>query len=176
MGMASPFSLLVEHERAGRQKATTPIVHLGGRRSENAQPVPIGVDANERGAEAHPSATPTLQLVHDILQILHRPGKAIDPIHDQRVACAQEVEQDPQFCARSAIASRFLFRPDRLAPRQALAWDAGSLRSITASAGLSLGDRFCLALCKRLGASAYTADKVWRDIAGEVGVKVVVIR
>lgn len=57
-----------------------------------------------------------------------------------------------------------------------LAWEAGSLRAVTASAGLSLGDRFCLALTKRLGVAAYTADKVWRDIAGEVGVKVVVIR
>jgi len=63
-----------------------------------------------------------------------------------------------------------------VAADDALAWDAGSLRSVTATAGLSLGDRFCLAFCKRLGASAYTADKVWRDIASEVGVKVVVIR
>ena len=57
-----------------------------------------------------------------------------------------------------------------------LAWEAGNLRAVTRSAGLSLGDRFCLALTKRLGVAAYTADKVWRDIAGEVGVKVVVIR
>lgn len=58
----------------------------------------------------------------------------------------------------------------------ALAWEAGNLRSVTASAGLSLGDRFCLALAKRVGASAYTADKAWKDIAGEAGAKVVVIR
>ena len=58
----------------------------------------------------------------------------------------------------------------------ALAWDAGSLRSVTASAGLSLGDRFCLALAKRLGMTTYTADKAWRDIASEAGVKVVLVR
>ena len=58
----------------------------------------------------------------------------------------------------------------------ALAWDAGNLRSVTASAGLSLGDRFCLALAKRLGAPAFTADKAWKDIAGDAGTKVVVIR
>ncbi len=58
----------------------------------------------------------------------------------------------------------------------ALAWDAGILRSVTASAGLSLGDRFCLALAKRLGAPAFTADKAWKDIAGDAGTKVVVIR
>ena len=57
-----------------------------------------------------------------------------------------------------------------------LAWEAGGLRSVTASAGLSLGDRFCLALAKRVGAPAYTADKAWRDIAGDAGAKVVVIR
>jgi ribonuclease VapC len=58
----------------------------------------------------------------------------------------------------------------------ALAWEAGGLRSVTASAGLSLGDRFCLALAKQLGAPAYTADKVWKDIAGDAGAKVIVIR
>jgi PIN domain nuclease of toxin-antitoxin system len=58
----------------------------------------------------------------------------------------------------------------------ALAWEAGGLRSVTASAGLSLGDRFCLALAKRLGVAAYTANKAWRDIAGDAGAKVVIIR
>lgn len=63
-----------------------------------------------------------------------------------------------------------------VAADDALAWEAGGLRSVTASAGLSLGDRFCLALAKRLGVAAYTADKAWRDIAGDVGTKVVIIR
>ena len=58
----------------------------------------------------------------------------------------------------------------------ALAWEAGSLRAVTASAGLSLGDRFCLALAKRLAVAAYTADKTWRDIASEAGAKVTLIR
>lgn len=63
-----------------------------------------------------------------------------------------------------------------IAADDALAWDAGGMRSVTASAGLSLGDRFCLALAKRLGAPAFTADKAWKDVAGAVGAKVVVIR
>ena len=63
-----------------------------------------------------------------------------------------------------------------VAADDALAWEAGGLRSVTASAGLSLGDRFCLALAKRVGVAAYTADKAWRDIAGDVGAKVVIIR
>lgn len=63
-----------------------------------------------------------------------------------------------------------------VAADEALGWEAGSLRAATASAGLSLGDRFCLALAKRLGVAAYTADKAWRDIAAESGAKVVIIR
>lgn len=63
-----------------------------------------------------------------------------------------------------------------VAADDALAWEAGKLHAATASAGLSLGDRFCLALAKRLGAPAYTADKAWKDIASDAGAKVVVIR
>lgn len=58
----------------------------------------------------------------------------------------------------------------------AQAWDAGALRRVTARAGLSLGDRFCLALAKQLAVPAFTADKAWKDIAADAGVKVTVIR
>lgn len=63
-----------------------------------------------------------------------------------------------------------------VAADDALAWEAGSLRAVTASVGLSLGARFCLALAKRLGVAVHTADKGWRDIAAEAGVKVVAVR
>lgn len=53
---------------------------------------------------------------------------------------------------------------------------AGHLRGPTVSAGLSLGDRFCLALAKRKGLPAWTADKEWKRIGGSVGVEVVTIR
>ena len=53
---------------------------------------------------------------------------------------------------------------------------AGHLRGPTVSAGLSLGDCFCLALAKRKGLPAWTADKEWKRIAGSVGVEVVTIR
>lgn len=59
---------------------------------------------------------------------------------------------------------------------EALGWEAGALRAVTATAGLSLGDRFCLALAKRLAAPAYTADRAWRDVAAAAAVKVVSIR
>jgi ribonuclease VapC len=57
-----------------------------------------------------------------------------------------------------------------------LAFLAGRLRSQTAEAGLSLGDRFCLALAIRDGLPAWTADKQWRAIADKIDSKIVVIR
>ena len=57
-----------------------------------------------------------------------------------------------------------------------LAMDAGLLAAPTEPAGLSLGDRFCLALAKREGLPAWTADRAWARIADAVGVEVRVIR
>lgn len=57
-----------------------------------------------------------------------------------------------------------------------LAWEAGRLRASTAGAGLSLGDRFCLALAKREKLPAWTADKAWKSVADAAGVKVTLIR
>ena len=54
--------------------------------------------------------------------------------------------------------------------------EAGLLRALTARAGLSLGDRFCLALGRRLRAPVLTADRQWSRIADDVGVKVELIR
>lgn len=57
-----------------------------------------------------------------------------------------------------------------------LCWEAGRLRGLTVEAGLSLGDRFCLALAKREKLPVWTADRKWRDIADAAGAKVVAIR
>ncbi len=57
-----------------------------------------------------------------------------------------------------------------------LAWMAGRLRNKTAAAGLSLGDRFCLALAARDGLPAWTADRQWRAVSQRIDVEVVVIR
>ena len=59
---------------------------------------------------------------------------------------------------------------------KALAQNAGRLRATTADAGLSLGDRFCLALAKREGLPAWTSDQNWKKIADAAEVKVVTIR
>jgi len=59
---------------------------------------------------------------------------------------------------------------------KSLAQLAGRLRGLTADAGLSLGDRFCLALAIRDGIPAWTADKAWCRVADSVKVDVQVIR
>lgn len=58
----------------------------------------------------------------------------------------------------------------------ALSYDAGMLRPITLEGGLSLGDRYCLALAKREGLPALTAERRWPAIAEMVDVAVEVIR
>jgi ribonuclease VapC len=59
-------------------------------------------------------------------------------------------------------------------------WDAalasGFLRPATRSAGLSLGDRACLALAAALGVPAVTADRGWVGVAEAIGVQVTPIR
>ena len=52
----------------------------------------------------------------------------------------------------------------------------GKLRRATREAGLSLGDRACLALAKSLGATALTTDRAWRGIAVAVAVEIEVVR
>lgn len=67
--------------------------------------------------------------------------------------------------------------PIVIAPADAdLARLAGRLRSVTAEAGLSLGDRFCLALALRDGLPAWTVDKQWRTIADKIDGEIIVIR
>jgi PIN domain nuclease of toxin-antitoxin system len=50
----------------------------------------------------------------------------------------------------------------------------GALEPATRRYGLSLGDRACLALAKRLGARAVTADRVWAKL--DLGITVDVFR
>jgi ribonuclease VapC len=51
---------------------------------------------------------------------------------------------------------------------------AAALWVRTRAAGLSLGDRACLALARRYGVPALTADRAWGQVG--VGVEVVVVR
>jgi ribonuclease VapC len=57
---------------------------------------------------------------------------------------------------------------------QALA--AAKLRLATKSAGLSLGDRACLALAQLMQGCAVSADRAWDDVKSALDVKIVQIR
>lgn len=59
-------------------------------------------------------------------------------------------------------------------PDPACAAQAGTLRAATRRAGLTLGDRFCLALALQLGLPVLTADRRWKDL--DIGVDVRLIR
>ncbi len=57
-----------------------------------------------------------------------------------------------------------------------LAYAVGSLVPVTISAGLSFGDRACVALALRLGCRAMTADRAWSNIGRSAGVEIELIR
>ncbi len=55
-----------------------------------------------------------------------------------------------------------------------LAFQTGLLRPITRSRGLSLGDRACLALGRRLDLPVLTTDRTWEGL--DVGVEIKLVR
>jgi len=52
--------------------------------------------------------------------------------------------------------------------------EMAAMRSVTRSAGLSLGDRACLALARRRKSEALTTDSAWATI--QVGIEIAVVR
>lgn len=59
---------------------------------------------------------------------------------------------------------------------RAQAIQAGALRLDTRQAGLSFGDRSCLALAKERGLVALTADQAWSGLDTAVGVSIELVR
>ncbi|HEY6433029.1 MAG TPA: type II toxin-antitoxin system VapC family toxin [Acetobacteraceae bacterium] len=57
-----------------------------------------------------------------------------------------------------------------------LALAAGLLFPATRPFGLSLGDRFCLALAARERQPVLTADRIWQDVGPLIGVTVRLVR
>jgi PIN domain nuclease of toxin-antitoxin system len=53
------------------------------------------------------------------------------------------------------------------------AYRAGLLRPLTRHAGLSLGDRTCLALAQQLNLPTLTTDRAWQDVLPNVMVQVI---
>jgi ribonuclease VapC len=107
---------------------------------------------NERGAEVVEDAIAdgaTISTVNlaEALSTMARKGA------DPATALATMTE-------RGVIGGAITVEPFTLAD----AVEAARLRPLTAKAGLSLGDRSCLALARRLGTPALTADQPWRGI------------
>ena len=65
-----------------------------------------------------------------------------------------------------------MIRIDPGTPADALS--VARLRPLTRSQGLSLGDRYCLALAERLGVPAATTDRAWGTL--ELGIPIEVLR
>jgi ribonuclease VapC len=107
-------------------------------------------------------------------------GAAVEPLLDRSVVCAVnwgEVLQ--RYCADGIDTAGKRESIEALGVRieDFSAEDAETVAELwqpTRAVGLSLGDRACLALARRLGLSAHTADRDWRKV--DVGVEVVVIR
>ena len=92
-------------------------------------------------------------------------GKVADAIGTSRMSSVNYAEVVSHFIHAGMPADQVdaMLRPLPMAiveADQALATIAGRLRAATAEAGLSLGDRFCLALARRDGLPALTADSI----------------
>lgn len=103
----------------------------------------------------------------------HLPGAAISAVNIAEVATRLFARGMPEDTINTIIGSLQLsIRP--FDHQQALA--TARLRPATRSAGLSLGDRACLALAGTLQYPALTADKAWSSIADDIAVTVRLIR
>jgi ribonuclease VapC len=122
-------------------------------------------------------ASALLALIHD------EPGaaKVAEVLAGSRMSSVNFAEIISHFMHAGMPAAEVdaMLRPlpvEIVAADDGLARLAGRLRATTAAAGLSLGDRFCLALAQRDGLPAMTADKQWRTIADAVEATIIVIR
>lgn len=115
--------------------------------------------------------------------ILDEPGAAeveplleaivISTVNIAEVVAALARDGNPEADVREIVTGLALAA---IAPDEEIAIDAGLLRGATDRAGLSLGDRFCLALARRLSAPVITADRAWTRVAAQAGVDVRLIR
>ena len=58
----------------------------------------------------------------------------------------------------------------------ALSYEVIMMTKLTKPFGLSLGDKYCLALGKTLNLPVYTADQIWKKLEHQLGLSVILIR
>lgn len=86
------------------------------------------------------------------------PGARISAVNLSEVAAKLADAGMPEDAARAALGALTL---DVVPFDEEQAWASGQLRVATRSAGLSLGDRACLALGIARGVSVVTMDRAW---------------
>jgi ribonuclease VapC len=106
-------------------------------------------------------------------------GEKVTAILDGALLCAVNLAEVVSHYAklgasRADIEAMLRPLPITMVPVDAaLSYEAGMLRPLTLPGGLSLGDRYCLALARREGV---TAERRWPHIAAAAGVTVNLIR
>ena len=118
-----------------------------------------------------------------IALILGEPGaETVEPIISECVITTVNLAEVVGYFARNGApepAIREMLEALRLETvhfDDELAYCAGVLLATTGRAGLSLGDRACLALARRLGIKAITTDRAWSRVARAAGVEIELIR
>ena len=118
-----------------------------------------------------------------IALLLDEPGAAeVRAVLTQSCICAVNLAEVVAFFAkggasRAKIEEMLKDLPSLIIPADAeLSFANGMLRPLTVSTGLSLGDRYCLALAQREGATALTADRPWAKAGVTTGIPVRLIR
>ena len=115
--------------------------------------------------------------------LLDEPGAhEVRNVLDDAAICAVNLAEVISYFAKLGAAQdaiRATLEPLPLVVMQAdaaMSYAAGMMRPATMSAGLSLGDRYCLACAASLGAVALTADRSWALVADKVGVTIRLLR
>jgi ribonuclease VapC len=118
-----------------------------------------------------------------LAMLLDEPGgKKVKAALDGALLCAVNLAEIVSYYAkpgasRPDIEAILQPLPIRVVPVDAaLSYEAGMLRPLTLPGRLSMDDRYCLALAKRAGAPALTAERRWPDIAAAADVRVALIR
>ena len=118
-----------------------------------------------------------------LAMLLGEPGaETVTAALDGALLCAVNLAEVVSYyaklgAARPDIEAMLRSLPIRIVPADAaLSYAAGMLRPLTLPGGLSLGDRYCLALARREGIPALTAERRWPAIALAAGVSIELIR
>ncbi len=120
----------------------------------------LAVSKGERGAEFVMDLINTKDCVISSVNMAEVGARFLDlglPIHELGRGMAQFSVDIVDFNQEQALAS-------------------AALRPLTKSAGLSLGDRACIALAQLMQGCVVTSDRAWLDIAEATKIKVLIIR